>query len=142
VRAVDTTQRLRRKFPGVSPERRLVFPVTEWTVHVIYAMPDASVQTGATVTIGAFGGRAIFEDRELLADPPAFELLAGEFYLIFLTCDDQLDMFVSSEFDVFNVSGPLARAAGTRTLETPYGKELAGRAYKEAISAVREARRR
>ena len=51
-------------------------------------------------------------------------------------------MFVSTEFDVFNVNGPRARAAGPRALETPYGKELVGRASKEAISAVREALRR
>ena len=104
--------------------------------------PHKSVQTGATITIGAFGGRAIFEDQELLADPPAFELLADESYLIFLTFQYQFDMFVSSEFDVFNVNGPQARAAGSRALETPYGKELAGRGSKEAISAVRDALRR
>ena len=51
-------------------------------------------------------------------------------------------MFVSTEFDVFNVNGPQARAAGSRALETPYGKELVGRDSKEAISAVRVALRR
>ena len=84
----------------------------------------------------------MFDDREFVADRPAFELLANESYLIFLTFQDQLGMFVSTEFDVFNVNGPMVRAAGTRTLETPYGKDLAGRTSKEAIRAVREALRR
>src|SRR5688500_18062643 len=37
VRAVDTTEWLRRKIPGLSRSHRSVFPVTEWTLHVVEA---------------------------------------------------------------------------------------------------------
>lgn len=91
---------------------------------------------------GAVGGRVTFGDREFLADGRHFQLVAGESYLVLLIFQEQLGMFVSSEFDVFNVDGPRVRVAGRRTLETPYGRELVGRASREAIGAVREALRR
>lgn len=140
VRAIDSTERLRRRFPGLNPAHRSVHPVTEWPVRVIEALrPYGSVATGATITVGAGGGRVIFEDRELIAEDPAFDLVAGQSYLVFLLFQDQLDMFVLTEFDVFNVDGPQVRPAASRTQETPYGKQLIGQSSEDAIRIVRAA---
>jgi hypothetical protein len=114
--------------------------MTEWPVRIIEALrPYGSVATGATITIGAHGGRVIFEDRELIADDPAFDLVAGQSYLVFLFFQDQHGMFVPTEFDVFNVDGPQVRPAASRTQETPYGKQLLGQSSEEAIRMVRAA---
>ena len=48
-------------------------------------------------------------------------------------------MFVSTEFDVFNVSGSRALPAGPPTHETPYGQQLVRLPSGQAISTVRKA---
>src|SRR5688572_2875937 len=67
VRAVDSTEWLRRRIPGLRRAHRSIHPMTEWPVRIVEALRTyGGVATGATITIGAHGGRVIFEDRELI----------------------------------------------------------------------------
>jgi hypothetical protein len=137
-RAIDLRKEIEATDPGL-----ILAPII--VVHTAYDVEVIDVLTGheravsgGRLRIATWGGRATWDETEIVSPTRVPQLVAGATYAVFLTGNDSFSRLTFLDGDVYRLDGARVElnSAGA---QTAYGQSISGLTSEDALTLLRAA---